>query len=64
MATDRRTIRGPLYQALEPIVRDSPRITPEHALERLQEDPDTDALLQNYSQPLSAIRRTLRELKT
>lgn len=62
--TDRRTIRGPLHQALEPMVRANPRITPERALERLEQDESIGSLLSNYTQPLSAIRRTLRDLKT
>lgn len=57
------TGRGPLHQALEPIVRKNPRITPERALERLEQS-ENASVLEQYGQPLSAVRRTLRDLKT
>jgi hypothetical protein len=57
------TGRGPLHEALAPIVRANPRITPERALERLEQSEHAN-VLEQYPQPLSAVRRTLRDLKT
>lgn len=65
--SDRRTIPGPIRQAVAPILKDNPHLTPQEVLERIYADRENfkvaDFLYQNYAAPLSAVRYACRVIR-